>query len=168
MKLVVALLGIALVILLGVMRTQSHNILDLQRDARELNAKLAEKSKVDEVRARCAEQSRKVFDESGYSKSEFAIYEDHYVDRLDKCMMQVLHTDAQTGRDNAIWVYINVVDPFQGKQYGTYSWHTETNKKYSVAPPFTCEVTLPAGERQACHSIDEFEKLVKPYMEDNH
>ncbi len=169
MKLVAAFLGIALIILLGVMRTQSHNILDLQRDSRELNARLAEKSKADEVRAKCVEQSRKVFDESGYSKSEFATYENHYAARLDKCMMRVLHTDAQTGRGKAIWIYIKLLDPFEGKQYGTYSWHTETNKKkYLVAPPFTCEVTLPTGEQQTCHSMDEFEELVKPYMEDNH
>jgi hypothetical protein len=168
LKLVASLLGITLVILLGIMRTQSHNILDLQRDTRELNARLAEGSKADEVQAKCAERSRRVFDEAGYSKSEFATYENHYAAKLDKCVMRVLRTDAQTARGKAIWIYINVLDPFDGKQYGTYSWHTETNKKkYLVAPPFTCEVTLPAGELRTCHSMDEFEDLVKPYMEDN-
>lgn len=167
MKLLAALLGIALIILLGVMRTQSHNILDLQRDTRELNARLAERSKADEVQAKCADQARKVFDASGYSKSEFATYENHYAAKLDKCMMRVLRTEVQTGREKAIWIYINVLDPFEGKLYGTYSWHTETNKKkYLVAPPFTCEVTLPTGEQRTCHSTHEFEELVKPYMEE--
>lgn len=168
MKLLAALLGIALIVSVGIMRTQSHNILDLQRDTRELNARFAEKSKADEVQAKCAEQARKVFEASGYPKSEFATYESHYAARLDKCMMRVLHTDAQTARGKAIWIYINVLDPFEGKPYGTYSWHTETSKKYMMAPPFTCEVTVPAGEAKICHSADEFEELVKPYMEDNY
>jgi len=164
-KLVVALLGIALIILVGIMRTQSNNILELQREIRDLNAKLAEASKADEVKAKCAEQARKVFDDSGYSKSEFAAYENHYTAKLDKCVMRVLHTDTHTSREKVIWTYLNVLDAFEGKQYGTYAWHTETNKKYLIAPPFTCEVTLPTGEQKTCHSMEEFEELIKVYME---
>jgi hypothetical protein len=166
-KLVVALLGIALIILVGIMRTQSNNILDLQREIRDLNARLAERSKADEAQAKCAEQARKVFDNSGYSKSEIAAYENHYTTKLGKCAMRVLHTDAHTARGKVIWTYLNVLDAFEGKQYGTYAWHTETNKKYLVVPPFTCEVTLPTGEQKTCYSMDEFEELVKVYMEGN-
>ena len=167
MKLAVALLGIALIILVGIMRTQSNNILDLQGDIRDLNARLAERSKADEVQAKCAEQARKVFNDSQYSKREFAAYENHYTAKLDKCVMRVLHTDAHTTRGKLIWTYLNVLDAFEGKQYGTYAWYSETNKKYLVVPPFTCEVTLPTGEQKTCHSMDEFEELVKVYMEDN-
>jgi hypothetical protein len=81
--------------------------------------------------------------------------------------MRVLQTDAHTARGKAIWTYLDVRDAFEGKRYGTYVWHTETSKKYLVVPPFTCEVTLPTGEQKACHSMDEFEELVKVYMEGN-
>jgi hypothetical protein len=166
-KLTIALLGIALIILVGIMRTQSNNIQELQREIRDLNAKLAGTVKADEAQEKCVEQARKAFDASGYSKNEFAAYASHYSAKLDKCMMRVLHTDAQTARGKAIWAYINVLDAFEGKQYGTYAWHTETSKKFMVVPPVTCEVTLPTGEQETCHSMGEFEDFVKIYMEGN-
>ena len=168
LKLMVALLGgISLIILVGIMRTQSHNILDLQREIRDLNAKLAERSKADQVQAKCAEQARKVFDALGYSKKEFAAFESHYTAKLDKCAMRVLHTDAQTTRGNVIWTYVNVRDAFEDKPYGTYAWHTETSRKFMIVPPVICEVTLPNREQKTCYSIEEFEELVKIYMEGN-
>ena len=167
MKLAIALLGIALIILVGIIRTQSNNIVDLQREIRDLNAKLAGRSKADEAQEKCAEQARRVFDASGYSKNEFSAYASHYSAKLDKCMMRILHTDAQTSRGKAIWAYINVLDAFESKQYGTYAWRTETSKKFVVVPPDTCEVTLPTGEQETCHSMGEFEDLVKVYMEGN-
>ena len=167
MRLVAALLGIALIILVGIMRTQSNNILDLQRELRDLDARLVQRSKADAVQAQCSEQARKVFEDSGYSKSQFAAYEHHYAAKLDKCVMRVLHTDAHTTQGKVIWAYINVLDAFEGKQYGTYTWRTETNKKYLIVPPFACEVTLPTGEQKTCQSMDEFEELVKVYTEGN-
>jgi hypothetical protein len=166
-KLAVALLGIAVILLVGIMRTQANNIRDLQEEIHNLNAKLGARSKSDELHVKCGEQARKVFDDSGYPKSEFAMYENHYSAKLDKCMMQVLHTDAHTAREKMISTYVNVLDAFEGKQYGTYVWHTETSKKYLVVPPISCEVTLPTGEQKICHSMDEFEGLVKVYVEDN-
>ena len=166
MKIAIALLGIALIILVGIMRTQSNNIRGLQGEVRDLNAKLAQRTKADEAQAGCAAQAGRAFDALGYSKSEFATYASHYAPGLDKCMMRVLHTDTQTGGGRMIWAYISVVDVSNRKSYGTYSWHTETSRKYAIVPPVTCEVTLPTGEPQTCHAMEEFAKLVKVYMED--
>lgn len=167
MKLAIALLGIALIILVGIMRTQSNNIQDLQREIRDLNEKVAERSRADEVQAKCAQQAGKAFDGLGYSKTEFTAYESHYAAKLDKCMMRVLHTDAQTARGKAVWAYVSVLDASGGKQYGAYAWHTETSKKFVIVPPVTCEVTLSTGEQKTCRSMEEFNELVKVYMEGN-
>jgi hypothetical protein len=166
-RLAVALLGIAVVILVGIMRTQSNNVSGLESEVRDLNAKLGEKSKAEELQAKCAEQARNVFHEAAYSKAEFATYENHYAAKLNKCVMRVLYTDAHAPKAKAIWAYLNVVDAFDGKQYGKYAWHTETNKNFLIVPPFTCEVTLPTDEEKICHSMEEFEELMKVYMEDN-
>jgi len=167
-KLTIAALGIALIILigLGIMRTQSNNIQELQSEVRELDARLAERSKADEVQRSCAAQAGKIFAAAAYPKSDFAAYASHFAAKLDKCMMRVLHTDVQTARGNVIWLNVNVLDAFDGRQYGTYTWHTVTSKKFLIVPPATCEVTLPTGEQKTCHSMDEFEALVKVYTED--
>jgi len=165
-KLAIALMGIAIVVLVGIMRTQSSNIRELQNELGVLNAKLADRAKSDELEARCAGRAGKVFDAAGYARSEFAVYTSHYNAELDKCVIRVLHTDTQNAREKMIWAYVNVLDASDSKQYGTYAWHTVTSKKFLIVPPATCEVTLPTGEQKTCHSMDEFEELVKVYTED--
>lgn len=167
-KAAIALSAVVLLILVGMLRTQSNNIRELQGEVRELGTKLDEKTRVDALEAKCVDQARKVFDESAYPKNEFAAYENHYSAKLDKCVMRVLHTDAHTSRGRMVSTYVDVMDAFQGKQYGTYVWHTETNKKFLIVPPVTCEVTLPTGEQKICHSMDEFEELVNVYLDDNY
>jgi len=166
-KLAIALLGVAVLVLVGIMRTQSGNIQQLQREIGDLNAKVAESSKLQQAQGNCAEQARKAFDALGYSKHEFAAYEGHYAAGLNKCVLRVLHTDAQTVRGKALWMYVNVLDAADGKTYGTYAWHTETSKKFVVVPPVTCEVMLPTGEQKTCRSMEEFQDLASVYMEAN-
>ena len=166
MKLTIVLLGIALIILIGIMRTQSNNVQELQSEVRDLNAKLAARSKADEIQASCAAKTGKVFETLGYPRSEFAGYESHYNAKLDRCMLRVLHTDTQSTGGKMIWVYINLLDASDGKQYGTYAWHNVASKKFLIVPPATCEVILPGGEQKTCHSLAEFEELVKAYLQD--
>jgi len=166
-KLVIALLGIALLVLVGIMRTQSSNIQQLQREIGDLNARVAESSKIRQAQSNCAEQARKAFDGLAYSRHEFAAYESHYSAGLNKCIVRVLHTDVGTARGKVLWMYVNVLDAYDGKPYGTYAWHTETSKKFVVVPPVTCEVMLPTGEEKTCQSMDEFQELTSVYMEAN-
>src|SRR6266851_3062813 len=56
-------------------------------------------------------------------------------------------------------------DGFEGKVYGSYMWRADKVKKYWEVPPIQCTVTLPSGEEKTCHSSDEFDSLVKEYME---
>jgi hypothetical protein len=116
--------------------------------------------------ARCADQARRAFAELGYARKTIASYESHYNAGLNKCFIEVSSSDTQ-GSPGTIWRNRFVQDVFEGKQYGTYAWHTEEDKKYWEVAPSQCEVLLPSGEQQFCKSDDEFALLVRMYMEDS-
>ena len=115
--------------------------------------------------AMCSAQATKAFADMGYPKDAIAGYQNHYNARLNKCFIEVSNTDPKVS-PGTIWTYRFVFDAFEGKQYGTYSWHTEKDKKYWEVKPFECEVVLPSGEKQFCNSDDEFTQLIRVYMED--
>jgi hypothetical protein len=56
-------------------------------------------------------------------------------------------------------------DAYEGKTYGEYNWHTVKDKKYWEVPPFMCKVVLPSGDDKLCTSDNEFDELIKTYME---
>lgn len=56
-------------------------------------------------------------------------------------------------------------DAFEGKVYANYIWRSDKRKKYWEVTPFDCKVMLLSGEERLCHSSDEFDALVKQYME---
>jgi hypothetical protein len=115
--------------------------------------------------AKCADQARRAFADLGYGRKVMAGYQSHYDTRLNKCFIEVSNTDTQVS-PGTIWTFRSVQDAFEGKQYGTYAWHTEKDKKYWEVAPFECEVLLPSGEQQFCTSDREFTMLIGIYMED--
>jgi hypothetical protein len=64
-----------------------------------------------------------------------------------------------------VFVSKTLSDAFEGSLYGEYNWKSDKVKKYWQVPPFMCKVTLPSGKEKICHSDDEFDALVKQYME---
>jgi len=78
--------------------------------------------------------------------------------------MEIENTDAKSS-PGTIFTSKTLTDAFEGKVYGNYIWSTQKGKKYWEVPPLECKVTLPSGEEKACHSSDEFDELVKQYME---
>jgi hypothetical protein len=114
-----------------------------------------------DLQAKCSAEARKTFAESGFKASDGAGYENHYNTKLNRCFVDVQNIKPDA---TVIWTYRNVFDAFEGKQYGTYAWRTEGGKKFWEVAPVICEVTSPTGERQFCHSDEEFSKLVKVYM----
>ncbi len=116
-----------------------------------------------DIQAKCAERARKAFAEMGYKPNDIADYVDHFDLKLNKCFMEVQSTLPQ---GTTIWQYREVFDAFEGKQYGNYAWHSEPDKKYWEVSPVACQVTLPTGEKQTCHSDGEFTKLIRVYMEE--
>jgi hypothetical protein len=95
------------------------------------------------LQEKCAEGAKKYVSEA-YAKFEIA-YSYHYNKKLDKCFVKIIH--FVFGSPN----WVEVVNVFENIGIGLYS---------PPPKPF-CNV-----EGIECGSPDEFEILIKPYMED--
>lgn len=163
-----SLLLLAVVVALGVVAYRQSETIATQQD--QLAALASRASAADErarsasldFQAKCAEQARKAFLQSGFKPTDGADYENHYSTKLNKCFVHVQNT---TTHATTFWIHRNVYDAFEGKPYGTYAWHTVGEKKYWEVAPVICEVISPTGDKQVCHSDDEFTKLVKVYLD---
>lgn len=117
-----------------------------------------------ELQGRCAKQAAETFKQQGFGTERFAYFANHYSAKMGRCFIVITNTLAsgtgtQTDR--------NLSDAFEGKEYGSYVWFSSPGKKYWEVPPSSCSVTLPSGEEKKCQSDDEWDNLVKAYMEAN-
>jgi hypothetical protein len=123
-----------------------------------------------ELQEKCAKQAREQFKldrrdyeedaaKAGAAKEDYAVFTNHYNEKLNKCFMV---TESQV---SGTTTYKFLSDAFERKLYGSYNWQMVPGKKYWEVPPRTCTVTLPTGEEKICHSSDEFDELIKYYME---
>jgi hypothetical protein len=131
---------------------------------------LSEKARTSgiELQGKCAERAALVFRDWGWAKKPNAWYENHYNEELGKCFVLIADKDAEstTGMTaTETFVYRQLFDAFEGKQYADYGWHFEEGKGYSEAAVDTCEVTARSGEKRTCKSQDEFDALAKTYMQ---
>jgi len=131
---------------------------------------LSEKAKTSglELQEKCAKRAALVFEERGWAKKPNASYENHYNEERGKCFILIADKDAEstTGMTATVtWIYRQLFDAFEGKQYADYSRHSEEGKGYSTAAVDTCEVIAWSGEKKTCKSLEEFEGLVKIYMQ---
>jgi hypothetical protein len=133
---------------------QQRQIKDLNAKARSFNLELQEK---------CAKQAAWAFEDWGWKKKAQSFYANHYNESLNRCFIVIESTDATN--PNMIWTNKGLYDAFEGKAYGDYIWHSDEKKKYWEMPPTTCEVTGGSGEKKLCHSSEEFDELIKPYVQ---
>jgi hypothetical protein len=138
-----------------------------QRQIHGFEEKLVARAKTDllDLQDRCAKQAEHEFLSLGHRKGGTDIYANHYNAKLNKCFMLIESTDART-TPGTIWTKKNLSDAFEGKVYGDYAWHTDKVKKDREVPPIRCKVTLPSGEEKVCASSDEFDALIKIYVEE--
>jgi hypothetical protein len=146
----------------------SHEIALKQQQwqLKDVTAKLEAKSKAAnlELQEKCAKQASELFSSEGWAKEQMAGFENHYNEKLNRCFIMVENTDAKTtpGRiSNSKFLS----DAFERKILANYFWMSDTTKKYREVPPFQCDVTLPSGEKKICHSSDEFDQLVREYLQ---
>ena len=146
--------------------SQTAALREQRRQVRELTARLESKTASLDLQAKCAKQAHEAFKINGYGfeKNEMAVLSNHYNEKLSKCFVLIEDTDAKTV-PGIIYENKTVSDAFEGKVYAQYGWHTDKVKKYWEVPPYRCKVMLPSGEEKICHSSDEFDALVKEYME---
>ncbi len=166
MKAALVLLFILAVVLAWQLNSQKRTTAEQSKRLDELSARLEVKPKMAslELQEKCARQAREQYRLDGWEKEKMAGFSTHYNQDLNRCLMLIENTDAKTS-SGTIWTNKTLVDAFEGKVFGTYMWHSDKVKKYWEVPPVQCEVTLPSGEKKICNSSDEFDALVKTYME---
>ncbi|MDP9262974.1 MAG: hypothetical protein M3O85_01490 [Acidobacteriota bacterium] len=161
-----ALFGVCAAVLALLLYWQAGALREERRQVQDLRARLESASKAANLDAqeKCAKQAHEVFKSFGWDKEQFAALSNHYNPRLGRCFVRFDNTDAKTA-PGTIWDNTTVLDAFEEKPYAQYMWHTEKDKKYWEVAPFMCKVTIPSGEEKICHSSEEFDALVKYYME---
>ena len=157
----IALLLAGAFYLVLLVRTQAA---DLKRMA-ERQAFLSKQAEIKsgvEVQSKCADQAEKVFRDGGWEKKPSADFTDHFNFSLGKCMMNIRNLEMLNG--NPMQQQI-LEDAFEGKVYGNFIWSNPDGKKYWEVVPLECDVTSLSGEKKVCHSSDEYDALLKSFME---
>jgi hypothetical protein len=148
----------------------SDRIAQLEKQNHDLSTRLDLLSKQAslDLQNKCAEQARLEFSRNGWEKFDsvkhMASLTNHYNAKLNKCFMEVEDTDA-TAIAEGVAVNKIVSDAFERRTYGEYTWFSDKKKKYWEVAPFMCKVIPPSGTTVFCKSSDEFDALIKPFME---
>ncbi len=142
----------------------SERIAKLEKENNELRESIKTAAVIAklELQGKCANQAKASYAEGGWLKEQLATYTNHYNPKLTKCFMEVQSTTVQGGD-----VFNNkyVSDAYEGKNYAEYAWKAEKGKKYWEVAPFMCKVEKLSGEVVYCKTTEEFEELVKQFME---
>jgi hypothetical protein len=150
------------------LQEQRHLVQELTAKVQELTTKPAtvpKKTTNLDLQQRCAAQANKMFALYGWEKEPTAGFTNHFNSEMGKCFMLIVNTSPDKQRPGTSIETRNLSDAFERKEYAEYFWHSDEKKKYWEVRPFMCKVTLPSGEDKFCQSSDEFEELIKVYME---
>lgn len=157
---------VLLVVCVGVLGVllyrQTAALREQRRQVQELNAKLASVSQATDfdLQAKCAKQASDVWKAGGWDRKKLATYSNHYNDKLQKCFMRI---DTSTEESGADVTFETVMDAFESKGYAEFIWRVDHNSGDSKS--MRCSAILPTGEAITCTSPEEFDALVKQYME---
>lgn len=111
-----------------------------------------------DLQEKCAKQAQTAFDKMSFQDRKLASFLNHYNVKMNRCFIETEQYMIPGGPDT-FWTYKFVTDAYEGKDFGSYVWHTDKVKKYWEVPSFQCQVTLPSGEEKLCESSDEFDDL---------
>ncbi|MGH9730452.1 MAG: hypothetical protein ACRD4A_02035 [Candidatus Acidiferrales bacterium] len=156
------LLTIAVGVLCLLAYFQATTLRQQRRQVQELTAKLESVQKFAglQLQEKCAKQAREFL--SQFENRDIVEMLNHFNARLNKCFVETRSVSFTYGRQSASKV---LTDAFEGKDYGGYIFVSTPNKADYLGSPVECKVTLPSGDETICHSEDEFDALVKQYME---
>jgi hypothetical protein len=137
---------------------------NVEKENQELAAKLnaVTRGASLELQKKCADQAAAEFKEWGWNKKPSAVYTNHYQPTMNKCFIRI---EDPAFENNTPTTSINVSDAFEGKVYAEYLWMNHEGKQYWEVKPKICKVTLLSGEEKHCQSPEEFDELVRVYME---
>jgi len=158
------LLLVAVAVLGYEIHSQNAAMADQQRQITELHTKLEAKLQTAslELQEKCSKQARNEF-EASWKKEPWAMFMNHYNEKMNKCFILIQNTTPQ--RDGTFLTHKSLYDVFEGKSYGECVWLSDKAKDYWEVAPSICSGTLLSGEKRFCHSLDEFDEIVKLYMQ---
>lgn len=158
----IALLLISVVALGLLLYRQTVALREQRRQVQELHAKLDSLSKAAgfDLQAKCADQALLAWKAGGWDRKKLATYSNHYNEKLKKCFMQIETTTEESGADVT---FETVTDPFESKGYAEFIW--KVDHKSGDSKSMRCSAILPSGETIACTSPEEFDELIKQYMD---
>jgi hypothetical protein len=135
----------------------------LEKENRDISVRLEAVTKAAnlDLQEKCAKQASSVFRPMGL-KSASADYTNHYNPKLNRCFITVSIT-ATVGSMPTVNMWVQ--DAYEGKGYAEYVWINRHGQQYWEVKPDTCKVTLLSGEEKTCESQEEFEQLIKVYMD---
>ena len=100
--------------------------------------------------------------ESQFDNRDVVETRNHYNAGLNKCFVETRTVSLAFGNRSESKI---LTDAFEGKDYGSYIFVSKPNEADWQVTPTECKVTLPSGEETICHSSDEFDALVKQYIQ---
>ncbi len=111
----------------------------------------------------CADQAKKFFNDTDFAdnskhplKNEFT---SHYDASKKSCYVRIDYTTRTVGTKE-VTVSSYVFDAFEGRNVASYTWISETGKKYWDVKPIECSIK-PTGEPKTyCTTTEEFEAVV--------
>lgn len=90
--------------------------------------------------------------------SEFT---NHYNTKLNRCFVEIHVMHSKPISEST-----TVIDAFESKPIADYLFvHPKNNKQYWNTKPVLCDVLSLSGETKYCGYSEEFDTLIKPYME---
>jgi hypothetical protein len=143
------------------LHSQNTTLAAQQRQIQDLNGKVETRVKSTslELQGQCSKQARDQYDSKGWREEPMASYTNHYNDKLNKCFLLIQNTALPKTKTELVVRMRVLIDAFEGKAYAGFT------SVGSRAMPDICNVTSLTGEEKQCHSSDEFDELVKQYME---
>lgn len=158
----IVLLLISVVALGMLLYRQTAALREQRRQVQELDAKLDAVSKAAgfDLQAKCAKRALDVWKAGGWDHKKTATYSNHYNEKLNKCFMRIDTTTEESGADVT---FETVMDAFESKGYAEFIW--KVDHKSGDSKSMRCSALLPSGEAITCTSPEEFDAIIKQYME---
>jgi hypothetical protein len=119
------------------------------------------------LQKRCAKQAERVVAGSGWKQSDDPVngtvesYTDHYNARLGRCFILFKFT-INDRADKETRKSFSLRDAFE---QATYAEYFESDLPGFNPLVSTCSLTMPNEKPVACHSNEEWSRLIKPYIE---
>ena len=147
-------------ILLIAAACDSSQVAQVQRENADLKSQASQQQQFD-LSAKCADQAATFYkdftkDQTG---SQSFSYTNHWNKSASRCFILVTGANVTTDK----WYSSeDLFDAIEGKSYGSFSIQLTTDAK-----PLFCEMNPSgniSGMPQICHSQEEFDNFVTPYM----